>query len=120
VKTDNVTASRFRFQHANFHAPKGMSEKYSNVALKLGDDFKLRAFSAFRTKAMVVVAETKDAEDVMPVDVMPELTEKVEETEPGTMTTMFKSHFDTHAISGTMFSLSSKDAFVYYTKEMIV
>jgi ABC-type uncharacterized transport system YnjBCD ATPase subunit len=51
-----------------------MSEKYSNVALKLSDDFKLRAFSAFRTKAMVVVAETKDAEDVMPVDVMPELT----------------------------------------------
>jgi hypothetical protein len=146
-KGENKCHSQLHFNHANFHGPKGMSERYRNVALKLGVGLTLRSVSSFRTKALVL-AETTDTVDDMsdatatveetetgtkeedtentPVDDMPDLPERVEETETGTeddekttadISTMFESHFDTHALSGTMFSLSSKDAYVYYTKD---
>jgi hypothetical protein len=119
-----------------------LKQKYSNVAAKLGVGA-LRSASAFRSKAMVF-AETETDEAVgniqeatsvvevtkpgtenaenTPMDDMPELAERVEETMSGTeekatadMTTMFESHFDTHTHTATTFFLSSKDSFVYYT-----
>jgi hypothetical protein len=60
-------------------------------------------------EAEQTVDEKENMED------MPEATPREEATTE--LTTMFQSHFDTHALTGSMFSLSSKDAFVYYAKD---
>jgi hypothetical protein len=56
-KGENKCHSRLYFNHANFRAPKGMSERYRNVASTLGVGLTLRSVSAFRTKALAAAAE---------------------------------------------------------------
>jgi hypothetical protein len=120
--------SRLHFNHANFHAPKGMNEMYKAVALELGDGITIRSASNFRNKAIALAekapAETETVGTVpaASIDDMPELLDE-EETNPGTDVTTWTSlelmqflgdHWDTHALPTTFFSFSANDSYVYY------
>jgi hypothetical protein len=120
--------SRLHFNHANFHAPKGMNEIYKAVALELGDGITIRSASNFRNKAIALAekapAETETVGTVpaASIDDMPELLDE-EETNPGTDVTTWTSlelmqflgdHWDTHALPTTFFSFSANDSYVYY------
>jgi sRNA-binding protein len=102
-----------------------MRKKYDNVALELGVGPTIRSASTFRSPPEKAATEMEDMEKTA-VDDMPKATARVEatkqdakeETKPTNVTTwtslalvqFLKNHWDTHALSTTFFSLSSKDS----------
>jgi len=80
-----------------------MKQKYDNVALELGVGVTIRSASAFKTDP-VAVSLTAQVPAAASVPSPP--------TAPDPAVKFLGDHWDTHVLSITFFSLSSKDSFV--------